>query len=525
MKNLFKEPILFQDYPDVDVIRVDDTFYMISTTMHFTPGGVILRSYNLIDWEIVSYVYETLDSTEAQRLENSKNIYGKGMWAASLRHYKGKFYVCFVCNDTGKTYLYRSSSIEGPWEKSEIEGFYHDCSLYFEEIDGVERVFIVYGNTDVYLTELNETLTGPKQGGINRLLVSDRGNGVSLGYEGSHFYKIDGIYYLFMIHSKPGYWLRSEACFTSDSLTDEFTGRDIYDTPGYRGAGIAQGGIVDDVLGHYFLIIFQDRGASGRIPYVLPVSINKEDVQVLGNETIYDEAISNGIPVGDLIEKGLYPYDSNPGYEYTPLSTNELLDQDGNLNKQWQWNHEPDLSLILFEKEKNGITFRTTEVTSDLAQTKNVLTQRTIEYESEMTVDIDASDMNDGDVAGLAAFMGCYSYVAIEKDTDKYYLVMRGKELSKAGDDIWKNEAPLEEFERCEIDSSIVTLKVTVKYKEKDTAIFAYKDASTGNYVKIGKEHEMAFRLDHFCGCRFGLFLYSRKRSGGKATFSCPVIS
>ena len=40
------------DYPDPDVIRVDDTYYMISTTMHFMPGGVILRSYDLVNWEI-----------------------------------------------------------------------------------------------------------------------------------------------------------------------------------------------------------------------------------------------------------------------------------------------------------------------------------------------------------------------------------------------------------------------------------------------------------------------------------------
>ena len=37
-------PVLKQDYPDADVIRVDDTYYMVSTTMYFMPGAVILRS-------------------------------------------------------------------------------------------------------------------------------------------------------------------------------------------------------------------------------------------------------------------------------------------------------------------------------------------------------------------------------------------------------------------------------------------------------------------------------------------------
>ena len=52
-------PIIKMDYPDPDVIRVEDTYYMISATLHFMPGGVILRSYDLRNWEIAGYVYDT----------------------------------------------------------------------------------------------------------------------------------------------------------------------------------------------------------------------------------------------------------------------------------------------------------------------------------------------------------------------------------------------------------------------------------------------------------------------------------
>ena len=44
-------PLTGMDYPDPDVIRVGDTYYMISTTMHFFPGGNILKSHDLIHWE------------------------------------------------------------------------------------------------------------------------------------------------------------------------------------------------------------------------------------------------------------------------------------------------------------------------------------------------------------------------------------------------------------------------------------------------------------------------------------------
>ena len=233
-------PITKLDFPDPDVICVEDTFYMISTTMHFMPGAEILRSYDLINWEHASFIYERLDSTPAQRLENNLHIYGKGMWAATIRYHEGMFYVVFVCNDTGKTYLYRSAEIEGPWVKSQIEGFYHDSSLLFDN----GSAYLVYGNTDIYLTELNDDLTAPKEGGLHRLIVSDKGN-PQLGLEGSHLYKIEGRYYLFMIHSKRDKWRRVEACYSSDSLLGEFTGGDIFDDDlSYRNMGIAQGGIV-----------------------------------------------------------------------------------------------------------------------------------------------------------------------------------------------------------------------------------------------------------------------------------------
>ena len=84
------------DYPDPDVIRVDDTYYMVSTTMYFMPGCEILKSKDLINWEHAAFVYDYLDGTDGHKLKGDKNIYGKGMWAASLTYNKGTYYVVFA---------------------------------------------------------------------------------------------------------------------------------------------------------------------------------------------------------------------------------------------------------------------------------------------------------------------------------------------------------------------------------------------------------------------------------------------
>ena len=48
-----------------------------------------------------------------------------------------------------------------------------------------------------------------------------------------------------------------------------------------------------------------------------------------------------------------------------------------------------------------------------------------------------------------------------------------------------------------------------------------------GKWEKIGVTHPMQYTMDHFTGCRFGLFMYSTEATGGKAAFSnfiyhCP---
>ena len=110
----FTNPIIFADVPDPDIIRVGDTYYMVSTTMHFAPGCGIMKSKDLVNWSIVNYAYDELDDGDCFRLLNGQNDYANGSWAANLRHdpYEGMYYIIVTCNTTGKTYLYVTDDIE-----------------------------------------------------------------------------------------------------------------------------------------------------------------------------------------------------------------------------------------------------------------------------------------------------------------------------------------------------------------------------------------------------------------------------
>lgn len=503
-------PITRTDYPDPDVIRVDDTYYMVSTTMHFFPGGAVLRSYDLVNWEIVNYIFDTLDDTPGEHLERESSIYGRGMWAPSLNYHEGVFYVAFKSASSGKTYLFTTDDILGKWEKHEIEGDFHDCSLLFDD-DG--RKYIVYGNFTIRITELKDDLSGPKEGGLSRILVEDDKSKVRLGYEGSHIYKINGHYYLFLIHwPSEGNKRRTECCFMADSLLDEFKGGEVLDDDRkYCNQGVAQGGIVDTPNGKWYSILFQDSGAVGRIPVLLPISFDKNDFPVFG--------------VNGKIPERFNVTENRPYYRYEALYTTEFFDdniQTGDpkhpaLMKQWQWNHIPDDNLWCATGE-NGLMLTSGKICSNIIHSVNTLTQRMLYPVSEAAVFVDGTDMKDGDIAGLCALQSHYGYLALTKESGHYYLIkvvrndLQGKGIGNS------DFLPGEEEERIRLDGPKVRVCLKANFeKMADKLDFFYlKD---GKYVKVGASHHLQFALDHFVGARFGLFMYSTKSIGGSVTF------
>lgn len=526
-----KNLITKMDYPDPDVICVDGIYYMVSTTMHFFPGGEILRSYDLLHWEHLSYIFDTLDGTPEQKLEQG-DVYGKGMWAACLRYHKGMFYVSFAANDTQKTYLYTANDIMGPWEKHYIDGFYHDNSILFDD-DG--RIYLASGNRNIRIVELKEDLSGPLEGGFDRIVVSDEGNPM-LGYEGSHFYKINGCYYLFLIHSLADRWMRAQACFVSDDLNGEFVGGDIWvDDNGYCGQGVAQGGIVQSPCGDWYTVLFQDRGAIGRIPILLSVTW-KHDCEVskmIGPNNRESVKIPYLYPVVQTIDKILQSvvedenimpltqsdnFKNDTLYEDAQHCRKQLYGSFG-LKSAWQFNHEPKEQDFCLDMEHGRWIVACNTQCENVLQAPNMITQRMRFPYCAAMVTIDASDLKEGGVAGLCALQGCYGMIAVTKVDGKYYIVMRTREEMGCELDAKNGKIKEKQWERIELEKAIVRVRLEADFwQQKDEICFSYEQDKT--WISLGPKHKVKFGLDHFTGCRFGLFAYASNAVGGKAAFS-----
>lgn len=257
-------PIIWADFPDPDVIRVGDEYYMVSTTMHMMPGTPILRSTDLVNWEIIGYTYDRLEENDAHNMRNGMNIYGKGAWAPCIRYHNGKFYVLFAALDTGKTYLFSAEDPKGPWERTEFHEYLHDPSLLFDD-DG--KAYIIYGRTNIMIKELTSDYKAINPAGLNKVIIPSDQEGM----EGSHAYKINGKYYIATIWWESGN-IRRQYVYRADKIDGPYEGRLVLsDTMGYKRHGVAQGGLVDTPDGKWYAMLFQDHDAVGRIPVLVPV--------------------------------------------------------------------------------------------------------------------------------------------------------------------------------------------------------------------------------------------------------------
>jgi len=56
----YRSPVIWQEFANIDVIRIGATYYASASTMHYSPGEPVLRSYDLMNWEITEHSVPTL---------------------------------------------------------------------------------------------------------------------------------------------------------------------------------------------------------------------------------------------------------------------------------------------------------------------------------------------------------------------------------------------------------------------------------------------------------------------------------
>ncbi len=502
----FTNPLFYDEFSDPDLIRVGEDYYLTGTTMHSMPGLPILHSKDLVNWRFLAYAFDRLDLGPEFRLENGRDAYGQGIWAPCFRYHDGSYYIFTNVNRHG-TQVFRAADPAGPWTRTPMKCTLHDLSVLFDD-DG--RVYVVWGYNDLRFARLNEALTDLVPGTEKVIIPRDSGMG-----EGSHFYKIDGTYYI------TSAWFAGRMrmpCARSDRPDGPYEvnpaisiDEDFGLAEGYRIRGRAeepfdvvlpntldggrmsmhQGGIVDTPSGQWWGFSMMDYNSVGRLTCLSPI-------------TWQDGWPYFGLP-GNLKRTPrtwVKPETKSSSDPRKPFERDD--DFSGpNLQPIWQWNHVPDETRWSL-RERPGFLRLHSLPSRDLWRARNTLTQRSIGPESIPTAVLETGGMKAGDTAGLALMNAPYAWIGVCRTEDglrlEQYNQLTGKTAGIA------------------FEGNRIRLRAHCDFLT-ETARFSYSgDGQT--FHSIGDPFTMIFQLRTFQGIRYSLFHYNcGGEAGGYADF------
>ena len=515
-----KNPMLWADVPDPDVIRVGDTFYLVSTTMHLMPGAPVMASKDLQNWETVGYIFDKLTDSpkydlsfslplDQQKGEGVGTVYGRGQWATSLKYHDGKFWALLAPNEAGAmgdTYIFTAPKAEGPWTIHSRLRHFHDATLFFDT-DGTPYVFFGTGE----MCQLTRDLKGVVEGSLRHYFQRESDERGLL--EGTRVIKHNGTYYAMLISQSygPGQH-RREVCYRTKDLNGKWEKNVILQSDFGGFSYLAQRTIVDTEEGDWYGIMFQDRGGVGRVLTLSPVRW-LDGWPMLGDEY-------NKVP------EVMRPYKSGQPEAAIVKSDDFSVEK---LGLHWQWNHNPVDNAWSLKERPGFLRLKTSRVVPNLYLAPNTLTQRMEGPTCSGYIRMDLSKMKDGDCAGLAAFNGDSGVLTIKKEGKKLVLQMteqkvsltdREKAVTKVDEKIVETVDLSAAFksQTSKNKSQIIYLRLDGDFQPRhgDAANFYYS-LDGQQWTKIGTEnYRMQFDYRRFfMGSKFGIFNYATKKVGG----------
>ena len=350
----YVNPVINADYSDPDVCRLEDDYYMTSSSFCSFPGLQILHSTDLVNWEIVGAAlrdypgaswsderpWEALghgmraDLSPVPGAIEWKTVpqHGNGVWAPAIRYHNGEFYI--YCGDPDRgIFMVKTSDPAGIWEEPvwvlKAKGFIDPCPLWDE--DG--NAYLSFGCAGSRAGNKSIMFVAPmSQDGMSLLapgrIVYD-GHRTQPTIEGTKFYKFRGHYYIFSpAGGVPTGW---QVVLRSDSPYGPYTERVVMAQGDSPVNGPHQGAWVDTPQGEHWFLHFQDKDAYGRVVHLQPMVWTDEDWPVIGVD-------KDGDGVGEPVMKYRKPELKSSGV-FQPAESDDFCSVE--LGLQWQWQGVP----------------------------------------------------------------------------------------------------------------------------------------------------------------------------------------
>ncbi len=478
----FINPVLNSNYPDSDIERLGDKWYMISSKGCYMNGMTVLESCDLVNWNIIGGVVDRLtwDTTE-------------GVWAGDLSYHEGKWICHFIDFDKG-LFVCTADDIRGPWTKPELmldrQGM-TDPAAYWDHRNG-----------QAYLL-CNHRIEKTPHGKLYHLrlfkmswdgkAISDDGTDIynGIGAEAAKIYQFNGKFYIFIsewLMGSDGERLdRRQIVLRADRLEGPFEKKVLLEKGNGTDRSCCQGSLlqIQDSSWWYMHQLVQSKESFEGRPQCLIPARWEDGWPILGED-------SNGNGIGNIVWKSRKPI---PGFSISIPDTDDDFNS-ARLANQWLWNGNPIDDKWSLTRKKGWLRLYSTMTKTPENPFKglpNLILQRKMgKGRDTVTVKMSVSGMADGQFSGLVFSGQNYHAVGVSKTPEG--LVFR--EESKNG------------FTEIPLGSKTVYLRILAD--GRNTLCHVSQDSK--NYRPLGEACEIA--TAGFNGIFIGLFSRNGSEEG-----------
>lgn len=489
----YRNPVLFADYSDPDVVRHGDDFYLVASSFNCLPGLPVLHSRDLVNWRIVAHVFDRLPFPAYDA-----PAHGCGAWAPSIRYHDGRFWVFFSTPDEG-IFMSTASDPLGSWsplhQVKAARGWIDPCPFWDD--DGQAYLVHAFAGSRAGIKHRLQICRMSPDG---RALL-DEGRIVFDGtekhptIEGPKLHKRDGFYTIFApAGGVPTGW---QTVLRSRHIYGPYEDRIVMAQGNTDINGPHQGAWVELNSGESWFVHFQDRGPYGRVVHLQPLAW-RDGWPVIGEDR-------DGDGTGEPVSVWTKPAVGSPHPIAVPQTTDTF--ESASLGRQWQWHANPrEEWMSLTEHEGHLRLFAMpAPAGGNLWHVPNLLLQKFPAPAFVVTTELTFRPEALGEQAGLVVMGHDYAYVSV-RNTEG------GVQLNQCTVTDAGSTPSFEEVEGTFLVGESVTLRVSVS--EGALCQFSYtEDGRT--FVPIGRQFRA--RQGHWIGAKVGLFCISpaRESRGG----------
>lgn len=407
----YKNPIISGFYPDPSICRVNDDYYLVTSSFEYLPGVPLFHSKDLVNWNQIGHC---LTSNTQIDLRNS--FCSGGIFAPTIRYNDGTFYM-ITTNILKGNFIVRTTDPKKGWSDPiwvDVKGI--DPSLYWEN----NKVYMQLSTRDELGNGIIQCEIDINTGKIlSEPKIITRGTG-GRDVEAPHVYKINDYYYLLLaeggtreghmvtIMRSKSIWGPFEFCPNNPILSNV-----NYSKEELQGVGHAD--LFEDHNGNWWVVALAHRPIKHK--------------HVLGRETIL-------LPV--KWDKDGWPI-VHKGYAESFIDTELLLEKQkeivfekdnflsSKLNNYWNTMREFINEKYSLSEKHGSLCLLGDELTLNDLAAPAFIARRQQHFECKFVTKIEFNPKKDNEEAGLAIYIDNdhHMELVISKRNNKKVIVVR----------------------------------------------------------------------------------------------------